>query len=168
MPAKDRVIGSGNLYLLDENGKTVGELGGTLEFEPEQIEASCLDDKAEIFITGNCSMKFEMKNVAISTEIFRQVSRGEKVYYEISCICDGTLYYAIQLARVLKGIGCVCIHVKSETIEDANPPWMNCRFIATGVMRNTNNWRRMHGLPMISRKMFRTRKDRQKSEVNHD
>ena len=115
----------------------------------EKIETSELPD-TQMFREGGF-VEFKPKNPQLIEKIFKSESHGARVLCETSCICDGTLFFAVQLAQVLKEIGCVCINVRSETVENADPSWMNCRFIDSGIMWNTNNWRKMHGLPMKRR-----------------
>ena len=107
MPPKDRAIDSGNLYLLDENGKTVGKLGGTLKFVPIQTES---------------------------------IGDFEPFYIPSPIDCEPLI-----IRGKLSFVGKYMLYKYSY-----------------------NNWRRMHGLPMISRKMLRTRKNRQKRGANHD
>ena len=80
-----------------------------------------------------------------------QPKHGEKLTVETSCVCDGTLIFAIQIIHKLELMGATNIKIRSEEIENPDPAWMKTRFIATGIVWNTNNWRRMHGIPMKRR-----------------
>ena len=73
---------------------------------------------------------------------------GKKMVCETSCLCDGTLTFLIQLIQSLRDIGCTNIKWKSEEVENPEPLWMKTRFIAYGVIWNTNNFRKLHGIPM--------------------
>lgn len=81
---------------------------------------------------------------------------GKKLNVKTSCICDGTLIFAVHIMQELSKIGATNITVKSEKVENPNPKWMSCRFIAEGIIWNTNNFKKMHGLP-ITRKCKRKR-----------
>ena len=81
-----------------------------------------------------------------------QPKHGAKLTVETSCVCDGTLVFAIQLMQALAKIGATNIKIRSEEVENPNPAWMKTRFIATGIIWNTNNFRRLHGVPMKRRK----------------
>ena len=81
-----------------------------------------------------------------------QPKHGAKLTVETSCVCDGTLVFAVQLMQALKRIGATNIKIRSEEVENPNPAWMKTRFIATGIIWNTNNFRRLHGVPMKRRK----------------
>lgn len=50
----------------------------------------------------------------------------------LSCVCDGTLVFAEELKIRLRVFGCTDIQVYEETVKDADPPWMDCRFVAHG------------------------------------
>ena len=80
-----------------------------------------------------------------------QPKHGEKLTVETSCVCDSTLVFAVQLMQALKRIGATNIKIRSEEVENPNPAWMKTRFIATGIIWNTNNFRRLHGVPMKRR-----------------
>ena len=80
-----------------------------------------------------------------------QPKHGAKLTVETSCICDGTLVFAIQLMQSLAKIGATNIKIRSEEVENPNPAWMKTRFIATGIVWNTNNFRKLHGVPMKRR-----------------
>ena len=81
-----------------------------------------------------------------------QPKHGEKLTVETSCVCDGTLVFAVQLMQALAKIGATNIKIRSEEVENPNPAWMKTRFIATGIVWNTNNFRKLHGVPMKRRK----------------
>ena len=55
---------------------------------------------------------------------------GGRLY--LSCVCDGTLVFMEELKIRLRVFGCTDIQVYEETIKDADPPWMNCRFVVHG------------------------------------
>ena len=80
-----------------------------------------------------------------------QPKHGAKLTVETSCICDGTLCFAIQLLYKLSRMGATNIKWRSEEVENPNPAWMKTRFIATGIIWNTNNFRKLHGIPMKRR-----------------
>lgn len=50
----------------------------------------------------------------------------------LSCVCDGTLVFMEELKMRLRVFGCTDIQGYAETVKDADPPWMNCRFVAHG------------------------------------
>lgn len=50
----------------------------------------------------------------------------------LSCVCDGTLFFLDELKRYLQAFGCTDIQGHMEIVKDADPPWMNCRFVAHG------------------------------------
>lgn len=77
---------------------------------------------------------------------------GEKLVVETSCVCDSTLVFLVQLIQTLKKFGCTNIKWRSEEVENPNPAWMGTRFIATGIIWNTNNFRKLHGIPMKRRR----------------
>ena len=55
---------------------------------------------------------------------------GGRLY--LSCVCDGTFFFLGELKRHLQAFGCTDIQGFTETVKDADPPWMNCRFVAHG------------------------------------
>ena len=55
---------------------------------------------------------------------------GGRLY--LSCVCDGTSIFAQELKMSLLALGCIDIQGYTEIIQDADPPWMNCRFVAHG------------------------------------
>lgn len=57
---------------------------------------------------------------------------GGRLY--LSCVCDGTLFFLDELKRYLQAVGCTDIQGYMEIVKDADPPWMNCRFVAHGKM----------------------------------
>lgn len=130
------------------------------KFEPpydctEQIEASGLEDYEYHNLDGNdgFEVSFDMdKKVAQKLHAALQPRHGEKLTVETSCICDGTLVFAIQLMQALAKIGVTNIKIRSEEVENPDPAWMKTRFIATGIVWNTNNFRKLHGIPMKRRK----------------
>ena len=125
------------------------------------------DDGIEMIETSNLeeyeSHSFEdNKEWEISFEVDKETARkiysmaspqhGEKLVVETSCVCDSTLVFLIQLIQTLKKLGCTNIKWRSEEVENPNPAWMSTRFIATGIVWNTNNFRKLHGIPMKRRK----------------
>lgn len=134
-------------------------INGT-KFEPltdctEQIEASELGEHEFHDLTGNVGFEvsFDMdKKVAQKLHAVLQPRYGEKLTVETSCVCDSTLVFAIQLMQALAKIGATNIKIRSEEVENPNPAWMKTRFIATGIVWNTNNFRKLHGVPMKRRK----------------
>lgn len=153
MPTKD--YEDLELGLIDFDGQFHEIHSLSAGIEPDTVDVSVLDDTPRIFRNEDIELEFWVKDTQNLKRLFEKEQKGSKIICETDCICDGTITYAVQLAIVLKAIGCVCISVRSETVEDANPEWMNCRFIASGIMWNTNNWRRMHEVPMKRRKMKR-------------
>ena len=80
-----------------------------------------------------------------------QPKHGSKLTVKASCVCDSTLVFAIQLMQSLAKIGATNIKIRSEEVKNPNPAWMKTRFIATGIVWNTNNFRKLHGIPMKRR-----------------
>lgn len=134
-------------------------INGT-KFEPltdcsEQIEASELEEYEFHDLNGNGGFEISFdvdKKVAQKLHVALQPRHGEKLTVEISCVCDGTLIFAIQLMQSLEKIGATNIKIRSEEVENPDPAWMKTRFIATGIVWNTNNFRRLHGVPMKRKK----------------
>lgn len=130
------------------------------KFEPlldctEQIETSELGEyKTHNFIgNGGFEVFFDMdKKIAQKLHAALQPRRGEKLTVETSCVCDSTLIFAIQLMQSLARMGATNIKIRSEEVENPDPAWMKTRFIATGIVWNTNNFRRLHGVPMKRKK----------------
>lgn len=131
------------------------------KFEPpsditERIEASELEDYEyhSLYGNGGFEISFNMdKQLAQKLHAELQPKHGEKLTVETSCVCDSTLVFAIQLMQALEKIGATNIKIRSEEVENPNPTWMSTRFIATGIIWNTNNFRRLHGVPMKRRKI---------------
>lgn len=120
----------------------------------EQIEVSDLDEYEPHKLDGNDGFEipFNMdKKVAQKLHTALQPKHGEKLTVETSCVCDGTLIFAIQLMQSLGKIGATNIKFRSEEVKNPDPAWMSIRFIATGIVWNTNNFRRMHRIPMKRR-----------------
>lgn len=118
------------------------------------IETSSLDRTKSYNFDGN--KEFEAKYEIDKKEAGRlydelQSKHGEKLTVETSCVCDGTFVFAIQLMQSLAKIGATNIKIRSEEVENPNPAWMKTRFIATGIVWNTNNFRKFHGVPMKRR-----------------
>lgn len=134
-------------------------INGT-KFEPltdctEQIEESELGEHEFHDLNGNgvFEISFDMdRGVAQKLHAALQPRHGEKLTVETSCVCDGTLVFAIQLMQSLMKMGATNINIRSEEVENPDPVWMKMRFIATGIVWNTNNFRKLHGIPMKRRK----------------
>lgn len=134
-------------------------INGT-KFEPltdftEQIETSDLEEyKSHNFSgKGGFEISFNMdKQETQKLHVALQPRHGEKLTVETSCVCDGTLVFAIQLMQSLMKMGATNINIRSEEVENPDPAWMKMRFIATGIVWNTNNFRKLHGIPMKRRK----------------
>lgn len=121
----------------------------------EQIEASELEEHEFHDLNGisGFEISFDMdKQVAQKLHTALQPRHGEKLTVEISCVCDSTLAFAVQLMQALAKIGATNIKIRSEEVENPNPTWMKTHFIATGIVWNTNNFRRLHGVPMKRKK----------------
>lgn len=88
-----------------------------------------------------------------SIELFNQlIQEGTgRMELEASCVCDGTYIFAVWLMQALQRMGATNIKFHSEILENPDPFWMSCRFVSTGIVWNTNNFRRMHGIPMKRR-----------------
>ena len=129
-------------------------------FEPptdctEQIEASELEEYEyhDFSVNDGFEISFDMdKQVAQKFHNALQPKHGEKLTVETSCVCDSTLVFAVQLMQSLAKIGATNIKIRSEEVENPNPAWMKTMFIATGIVWNTNNFRKFHGVPMKRRK----------------
>ena len=109
-------------------------------------------EQEELDVLDGVSFEFELE---VDEDKFKQAlleTDGAKMILSLFCICDGTFFFAKSLIDALKSVGCTNIKVRSETIENPEKPWMNCKFIVSGVVWDTNNWRKMHGLPMKRRK----------------
>ena len=80
-----------------------------------------------------------------------QPKHGEKLTVETSCVCDGTLLFLDKLIQSLEKRGATNIKIRSEELENPNSKLMDTRFIATGIIWNTNNFKKMHRVPMKRR-----------------
>lgn len=143
-----------------EKGQPFFAIGGE-RWEPltpdsiEVIETSALEEYESLNFGRN-------KEFEISLDVDRETARkfysmaspkhGDKLTVETSCVCEGTLVFLIQLIQTLKKLGCTNIKWRSEEVENPNPAWMSTRFIATGIIWNTNNFRKLHGIPMKRRR----------------
>ena len=133
-------------------------INGT-KFEPitdctEQIEASDLEEYGTHNFSGKgeFEVSFDMdRKIAQKLHSALQPRHGEKLAVEASCVCDSTLVFAIQLMQSLAKIGATNIKIRSEEVKNPNPAWMKTRFIATGIVWNTNNFRKLHGIPIKRR-----------------
>ena len=56
--------------------------------------------------------------------------KGGRLY--LACVCDGTLYFQGELRKYIQAFGCTDIQGRTEIVKDADPPWMNCRFVVHG------------------------------------
>ena len=81
-----------------------------------------------------------------------QPKHGEKMKMETFCICDGTTECEIQVIKALKEIGATNIKVRCEEVKNSDLEWIGIKFVATGIVWNTNNFRRLHGIPIKRRK----------------
>lgn len=125
------------------------------DIEETSIEISSLDRTKSYNFGENkgFEVSFEIdKKEAKKLHAELQPKHGEKLTVGTSCVCDGTLVFAIQLMQELERIGATNIKFRSEEVENPNPAWMKTRFIATGIIWNTNNFRKLHGIPMKRRK----------------
>lgn len=134
------------IMIMTENGlKELSPISITLENEASE--------PSELYGIISNQRHFEVSFETDITQLkeFVKVLRpkhGEKIEMQCSCICDGTLAFAIELIRELERRGCINIKIRSEYIENEEKPWMKTKYIATGILFNTNNWRKMHGVPM--------------------
>lgn len=155
MPTKELQTNTVYFGIENPNGDftKLGPLGNSVEVE--QIEVSDLEKyKSNTFNrNGELEISFDMdKQVAQKIYAELQPKHGEKLTVETSCVCDGTLLFAVQLMQSLAKIGATNIKIRSEEVENPEPAWMKTRFIATGTIWNTNNFRRLHGIPMKRRR----------------
>lgn len=122
----------------------------------EMIQTSDLEDYESHNFGDNreFEISFEVdKEAARKFYSIASPKHGDKLVVETSCVCDSTLVFLIQLIQTLKKLGCTNIKWRSEEVENPNPAWMSTRFIATGIIWNTNNFRKLHGIPMKRRRM---------------
>lgn len=95
---------------------------------------------------------FDMeKKEAQKLHSYLQPEHGCKLMIEKSCICDRTFFFGFQLMQALSRVGATNITLHSEEVGNPDPAWMSCKFIASGIIWNTNNFRRLHGIPMKRR-----------------
>ncbi len=146
-----------------EKGQTFFAIGGE-HWEPlaplgddsiEMIQTSDLEEYAPHSFedNGKFEMTFDMdKETARKFHAMFLPKYGDKLNVETSCVCDGTLTFGIQLIQELARMGAANIKLRSEEVKNPNPAWMSVKFIATGIIWNTNNFRRLHGIPMKRRK----------------
>lgn len=127
------------------------------KIEPISIDSEDVRTPQRFNDSNNKEMEFEAKiDKKESVELFKkmiQIDAG-RVELEASCVCDGTYIFAVWLMQALQRMGATNIKFHSEIVENPDPFWMSCRFIATGIVWNTNNFRRMHGIPMKRRKLL--------------
>lgn len=151
MPTDDSKLGK----LFIETGDGYKEFSKT-----ESISIDSEDVRAPQFLSNKnhaeeteFEIDFDMdKKESQKLHSYLQPEHGRKLTIEKSCICDGTLAFGFQLMQALSRVGATNITLRSEEVENPDPAWMSCRFIATGIVWNTNNFRRMHGIPMKRRK----------------
>lgn len=120
----------------------------------EMIETSDLEEYLSYSPSENreLEMTFDMdKETARKFHAMLLPKHGDKLTLETSCICDGTLAFGVHLMQKLAKMGATNIKLRSEEVENPNPAWMKTRFIATGIIWNTNNFRKLHGIPMRRR-----------------
>ena len=151
MPPKEYEKGQPFFAIGGERWEPLAPLG---DDSIEMIETSDLEEYESHNFGKN-------KEFEISLDVDKETARkfysmaspkhGEKLVVETSCVCDSTLVFLIQLIQTLKKLGCTNIKWRSEEVENPNPAWMKTRFIATGIIWNTNNFRKLHGVPMKRR-----------------
>lgn len=138
------------IMIMTENGlKELSPISISLENETSEPSELCGTISNQRHFESSFEIdKKQLKEFAKAL----QPKHGEKIEMECSCICDGTLVFAIKLIQELRKKGCVNIKVRSEYVQKPERPWEQTKFIATGILWNTNNWRKMHGLTMIRRR----------------
>lgn len=135
------------IMIMTENGLQEFYVGEIL-LETKKDESFELNETIEISKQfGGWSFEVDKKKIRKIIKAI-QPKHGEKIEMQCSCICDGTLAFAIELIRELKRRGCVNIRTRSEYIENEDKQWMKTKYVATGILFNTNNWRKMHGVPV--------------------
>lgn len=121
----------------------------------ETVDVSELEEYMFHVNPGYFEMSFETDKGQVAEFIKAlQPKHGDRLIFEYSCICDGTLTYAVELIRKLRKNGCINIKIHSEIIQNQECPCESTKFIAIGIFWNTNNWRKMRGVPM-TRKGFK-------------
>lgn len=146
MPTDDSKINKLFILLGDEK----------IEFEkikPINLDSEC--EEAPEFLRSYAEFEATItgKNKK-SAELFNQMDKADSgmMKIEVSSVCDGTLIFAAWLIQALQRMGATNIKVRTENVENPDPAWMSCRFVATGIVWNTNNFMKMHGIPMKRRK----------------
>lgn len=145
MPTDDSKINKLFILLGDEK----------IEFEkikPINLDSEC--EEAPEFLRSYAEFEATItgKNKK-SAELFNQMDKADSgmMKIEVSSVCDGTLIFAAWLIQALQRMGATNIKVRTENVENPDPAWMSCRFVATGIVWNTNNYRKMHGIPIKRR-----------------
>lgn len=121
------------------------------------IDAEVLDD-SKCYEKNDYSFSscLELDSFAAQKILNMEKQHKGKIIYKVpSGCCDGSMHFAVQLYSGLKRIGCTNIKIYSEDIKNPIPTWAHTNFIATGIMWNTNNWRKLHGIPMIRKRRKR-------------
>lgn len=131
------------------------EANGKLEplTDITEVELSNLRECAYKNFVGNDGLEISFaidKRKARMLCTALQIDQGSKVEIEVSDVC-GTFLSAVQLAQELARFGATNIKLRSEKVENPDPKRRLFRFVATGIFWNTNNFRKMHGLPMKRR-----------------
>ena len=117
--------------------------------DPEPDETDLYDfDEGKIFETSFAIYGKEAEQ--LYDEL--QPKHGEKMKMETFCICDGAKECEIWVIKALKEIGATNIKVRFEEVKNSDLEWIGIKFVATGIVWNTNNFRRLHGTPMKRRK----------------
>lgn len=139
-------------FFLSMDGKAFESIDDVAEIsleDPEPYETDLYDfDEGKIF---ESSFAIDEKEVERLYDDL-QPKHGEKMKMEAFCICDGTPECAIQVIKALKKIGATNIKLRFEEVKNSDLEWMGIKFVATGIVWNTNNFRRLHGVPMKRRK----------------
>lgn len=125
------------------------------KIEPIRIDSENVNTP-QFLSNSNHSEKIEFEakiDKKESIELFKQLIQEDagRMVLEVSCVCDGTYIFAVWLMQVLQRMGATNIKFHSEIVENPDPFWMSCRFIVNGIVWNTNNFRKMHGIPMKRR-----------------
>lgn len=147
MGSEDFDLSKLNIGIIEDG--TFRELGRNID--KEIIDVEVLDDSTFLHKNDGYFFEYLEPNSSITQRLLdiEKRHRGEIVYEVSSGGCDGSMYFAVQLYFALKRIGCTNIKIYSEDMENPIPAWAHTKFIATGIMWNTNNWRKLHGFPMM-------------------
>lgn len=148
MPPKEKEL---TKLFITINGKVFEPLSDIKELS---VETSGLDDeiKSSGFTeSGEFKCRLDIHRGTLGKPYAGTQIYCGKITVETSCVCDGTLCFAIELMQKLAKIGAVNIKCRSEEVQNPNPSWMRTKFIVSGIIRNTNNFRKLHGIPMKRR-----------------